>query len=422
MIPAQLGGTHRAKGSGSRKLVTISEMREGTFCDTVAMVLSWRPNPHAHPRSGDLYLADWTENDQLYAFEAVTARANGNWPVGQRALQVTVYGQEMEPFEGWETEQVAGRMVYVKNLGPRRNPHGLLEGRVSEKGQRPGDQRLIRFLKDGEFQAERRAVVDRLVASRSGQQAQPGVVGAAPDAAEEPSDEKVEAEAGQRQAERVGRAAQAAEISVPVAQPPPLPMLVASVAAKQDNDLNPAASTPPTPPPDQVLSTPHEVYLPPPFPPPPPASTPTPDSAPTQRLFNALAGAPLVPVSLALTGCTRGAEFRVQARIVDFAPPQLRDWVLAQCTACGTVSVISFLLTLSSPRCRLGTVADRVSCRVNPVCLPPPLPASSTPTTPPPRRSRSSLFSPCRARPNRGCSTYRPRRRNGCSSTPRAGR
>lgn len=324
-IPAQLAASRTAKGARSRQLLTIADIREGVFCDTVAMVLSWQPKLHSHAPSGDLYIADWTENDQLYAFEPEVAagRVEGKWPVGQRAMQVTVYGQEMEPFEGWGKEEVAGRMVYVKNLGPRRNPNGLLEGRVSDMGQRPEDRRLIRFLKEGEYQEERMAIVDRLKKSRAGQDTA-GAAGA---------------DAGQAEAEPVTMSdvqeAAVRPVTV-VAQPELAPELDQTMRLTlEKEELKPVVSSPPTPPPEQDRFAVQDIHF------EPPSILDTESIAEavvsTQRVHNALADVPLATMGFALTEAPDEGRFRLRGRIVDYAPPRLQDWVIARCGECAKV-------------------------------------------------------------------------------------
>lgn len=314
--------------------MTIGEMRDFVFCDAVAMVLSWVPSPHGHQPRGDLYIADWTENSQLYAFdrEAAAGRAGGNWPVGQRAMQVTVYGHEMEPFERFSGEQVVGRMVHVTNLGPRMNPNGLLEGRVSDKVRGPGERRLIRFLNEGEYKKERDAIIERLVKCREEQAAE--VQRAAEmemDQAEVAGPED-QAEPSAEESESTATAAVGPEPET-VSAPP-----AAQPVAEPDKDgIKPVVSSPPTPPPEQERRPTHTPHL------GPatldsaqltPAATTPAALGPTQRVHYVPTGLPLASMGTALTDAAESGRFRLRARIVDFTAARLQDWIMAQCGEC----------------------------------------------------------------------------------------
>ncbi|GAA5997498.1 uncharacterized protein JCM10292_000891 [Rhodotorula paludigena] len=126
-----------AKGSsGGRKLVTLSEMDAGTFCDfrgeIVKLYNPWigRIGPND---AVQLFVTDYTSNSQLYNYDDTSEVRTP----GQITLQVSIFGNQSEPLLGLRAEQLVGRVVFLRNVRPKMTNNDFLEATMVEDNKYP---------------------------------------------------------------------------------------------------------------------------------------------------------------------------------------------------------------------------------------------------------------------------------------------
>lgn len=76
----------------------------------------------------NLYVTDWTENPQIYAY----GEDSMHGMAGQHVFQVSVFGAQCDPLLGVPPEKLAGRIVHLRNIRPKLGGRDFLEATMVE--------------------------------------------------------------------------------------------------------------------------------------------------------------------------------------------------------------------------------------------------------------------------------------------------
>lgn len=80
-----------------------------------------------------LFVTDYTTNSQLYNYSDTSEVRTP----GQITLQVSIFGNQSEPLLGLKTEQLVGRVVFLRNVRPKTTTSDFLEATMVEDNKYP---------------------------------------------------------------------------------------------------------------------------------------------------------------------------------------------------------------------------------------------------------------------------------------------
>ncbi|ORY56823.1 hypothetical protein BCR35DRAFT_355571 [Leucosporidium creatinivorum] len=159
LTAAEKSAALRRGGGTKRPMLEIKDMEADNFCDTVVEVIKIWTGGQIINRLGSsdsiaVYVTDYTRHPEVYVSNS---NAEPQFADGL-ALQVSVFGSQAQVFHGLKER---GPLLFIRNLRPKLNPHGLLEGNVSED-PKFGDKRDVMVLKSGsEYKKETEALLKR---------------------------------------------------------------------------------------------------------------------------------------------------------------------------------------------------------------------------------------------------------------------
>ncbi|GAA5884244.1 hypothetical protein JCM6882_002193 [Rhodosporidiobolus microsporus] len=107
-----------------RQLMRIEEMEEDQFCDTIAEIVKYYTpftktagQPLDKHAQAALYVTDYTSHPGLADYTS----ALDSTVLGQRVLQVAIFGAQNEPLLARPQDWLRGKLVRLRNIRPKRN-------------------------------------------------------------------------------------------------------------------------------------------------------------------------------------------------------------------------------------------------------------------------------------------------------------